>query len=77
VSDSRVKYLILLIKVNYFTGSPDSPLPEPIIKGSEPFMVIGPIAGATKQMPAGAHLPENVGGKPMEVILVEFKDKHD
>jgi len=34
-------------------------------------------AGATKQMPAGAHLPENVGGKPMEVILVEFKDKHD
>ena len=24
---------------------PDSPLPEPIIKGSEPFMVIGAIAG--------------------------------
>jgi len=34
----------IVIKVNYFTGSPDSPLPEPIIKGSEPFMVIGPIA---------------------------------
>ncbi len=24
---------------------PDSPLPEPIIKGSEPFLVIGAIAG--------------------------------
>jgi quercetin dioxygenase-like cupin family protein len=34
-------------------------------------------AGETKHMPAGAHLPENVGSTPMEVILVEFKDKHD
>ncbi len=25
--------------------SPDSPLPEPVIRGSEPFLVVGAIAG--------------------------------
>jgi quercetin dioxygenase-like cupin family protein len=31
-------------------------------------------AGETMWAPAGTHLPENLGGKPMEVILVELKD---
>lgn len=32
-------------------------------------------AGTTVATPAGAHLPENVGTKPMELILVELKTK--
>ena len=31
-------------------------------------------AGETLWTPAGNHMPENVGGKPMQVILVELKD---
>jgi quercetin dioxygenase-like cupin family protein len=30
-------------------------------------------AGAVQMTPAGEHLPENVGDKPMELILVELK----
>lgn len=32
-------------------------------------------AGSTKWTPAGKHLPENVGDKPFEVVLVEIKEK--
>jgi len=32
-------------------------------------------AGDVQMTPAGAHLPENVGDKPMELILVELKAK--
>ena len=32
-------------------------------------------AGTTLWTPAGKHLPENTGGKPFEVILVEIKPK--
>jgi quercetin dioxygenase-like cupin family protein len=32
-------------------------------------------AGATMWTPAGKHLPENVGDKPFELILVELKGK--
>lgn len=32
-------------------------------------------AGTTLWMPAGKHLPENTGGKPFELILVEMKAK--
>jgi quercetin dioxygenase-like cupin family protein len=32
-------------------------------------------AGDVQMTPAGAHLPENVGDKPMELILVELKVK--
>ncbi len=32
-------------------------------------------AGATRWMPAGKHLPENVGEMPLELILVELKTK--
>ena len=32
-------------------------------------------AGDVQMTPAGAHLPENVGDKPMELILVELKGK--
>ena len=32
-------------------------------------------AGEVKHIPAGPHLPENIGDKPMEIILVEFKGK--
>jgi quercetin dioxygenase-like cupin family protein len=32
-------------------------------------------AGATLWMPAGKHLPENMGAKPFELILVEMKTK--
>src|ERR1043166_8983108 len=32
-------------------------------------------AGEVKNLPAGAHLPQNIGDKPMELILVEFKKK--
>lgn len=32
-------------------------------------------AGETQAMPAGEHLPENVGDKAMELVLVEFKGK--
>jgi quercetin dioxygenase-like cupin family protein len=32
-------------------------------------------AGEVKSIPAGAHLPQNIGDKPMELILVEFKNK--
>lgn len=32
-------------------------------------------AGEVKHFPAGPHLPQNIGDKPMEVILVEFKGK--
>ena len=32
-------------------------------------------AGTTKWTPAGKHLPENVGDKPFELILVELKEK--
>lgn len=32
-------------------------------------------AGQVQMTPAGAHLPENVGNKPMELILVELKVK--
>ena len=32
-------------------------------------------AGEVKHIPAGPHLPENVGDKPMELILVELKGK--
>jgi quercetin dioxygenase-like cupin family protein len=32
-------------------------------------------AGEVKSIPAGPHLPENIGDKPMEIILVEFKAK--
>jgi quercetin dioxygenase-like cupin family protein len=31
--------------------------------------------GEVKNLPAGAHLPQNIGDKPMEVILVELKAK--
>ena len=30
-------------------------------------------AGGATWTPAGSHLPQNVGGKPLEVILVELK----
>lgn len=33
-------------------------------------------AGTVMETPAGAHLPQNIGTKPMELILVEFKEKH-
>ena len=32
-------------------------------------------AGEVKNLPAGAHLPQNIGDKPMELILMEFKNK--
>ena len=32
-------------------------------------------AGEVKNLPAGPHLPENIADKPLEVILVEFKNK--
>jgi quercetin dioxygenase-like cupin family protein len=32
-------------------------------------------AGEVKNIPAGPHLPQNVGDKPMELILVELKAK--
>jgi quercetin dioxygenase-like cupin family protein len=32
-------------------------------------------AGEVKNLPAGPHLPQNIGDKPMELILVEFKNK--
>ena len=32
-------------------------------------------AGEVQMAPAGEHLPENVGDKPMELILVELKSK--
>jgi quercetin dioxygenase-like cupin family protein len=32
-------------------------------------------AGEVQMTPAGEHLPENVGDKPMELILVEIKVK--
>ncbi len=32
-------------------------------------------AGQTMYSPAGKHLPENVGAKPFELILVELKGK--
>ena len=32
-------------------------------------------AGTTLWTPAGKHLPENVGDKPFELILVELKNK--
>jgi quercetin dioxygenase-like cupin family protein len=32
-------------------------------------------AGEVKSLPAGAHLPQNIADKPMELILVEFKNK--
>jgi quercetin dioxygenase-like cupin family protein len=33
-------------------------------------------AGMAQWTPAGKHLPENVGDKPMELILVELKPAH-
>ena len=32
-------------------------------------------AGSTEWTPAGKHLPENIGDKPFELILVELKGK--
>jgi quercetin dioxygenase-like cupin family protein len=32
-------------------------------------------AGEVKHLPAGSHLPQNTGDKPMEVIVVELKGK--
>ena len=32
-------------------------------------------AGGVQMTPAGEHLPENVGDKPMELILVELKSQ--
>lgn len=32
-------------------------------------------AGTTKWTPSGKHLPENVGDKPFELVLVEVKEK--
>ena len=32
-------------------------------------------AGDAKYTPAGAHAPENIGDKPLEVVLVELKGK--
>lgn len=32
-------------------------------------------AGSTQYTPAGVHLPENIGDKPFEAILVELKGK--
>jgi quercetin dioxygenase-like cupin family protein len=32
-------------------------------------------AGEVKNLPAGAHLPQNIADKPMEIILVELKAK--
>ena len=34
-----------------------------------------PTAGMTLWTPAGKHLPENVGDKPFELILVELKNE--
>jgi quercetin dioxygenase-like cupin family protein len=34
-----------------------------------------PTAGMTLWTPAGKHLPENIGDKPFELILVEMKTK--
>ena len=34
-----------------------------------------PKAGTAQWTPAGKHLPENVGDKPLEVMLVELKGK--
>jgi quercetin dioxygenase-like cupin family protein len=36
-----------------------------------------PTAGMTLWTPAGKHLPENVGDKPFELILVEMKNKSE
>jgi len=30
-------------------------------------------AGEVQHIPAGPHLPQNIGDKPMQIILVEFK----
>lgn len=32
-------------------------------------------AGTVQAAPGGPHLPQNTGSKPMELILVEFKNK--
>lgn len=32
-------------------------------------------AGEAKMIPGGPHLPENVGDKPLELILIELKGK--
>ena len=32
-------------------------------------------AGEVKYVPAGSHLPQNIGDKPLEVIVVELKGK--
>ena len=32
-------------------------------------------AGEVKHLAAGSHLPKNIGDKPMEIVLVEFKAK--
>jgi hypothetical protein len=32
-------------------------------------------AGSTQWSPGGTHLPENIGDKPFELILVELKGK--
>jgi hypothetical protein len=32
-------------------------------------------AGDSQWTPAGAHLPENVGDKPVDAVLVELKTK--
>ncbi len=32
-------------------------------------------AGEVKSIPGGPHLPENIGDKPVDLILVEFKGK--
>jgi beta-alanine degradation protein BauB len=34
-------------------------------------------AGQAVWTPAGKHLPENLSGKPLELILVELKGKRD
>ena len=38
-------------------------------------MQVNAKAGEVKHLPAGSHLPQNTGDKPMEVIVVELKGK--
>jgi len=57
-------YAVLLTDGNVKFTTPDGKSQERPVK-----------AGSTQWSPAGKHLPENVGDKPFELILVELKGK--
>jgi sulfur-carrier protein len=55
--------------------SPDTPLPEPVASGAEPFLVVGAIAGGADD-PLATYLHDHLAGANFAIELLENFEQH-